>query len=52
MAAAPLMPRSLPGSWLKVIDHIADKSLPVLQPGAKVGSSPLWGAAGRRGKAE
>ncbi|XP_040845569.1 exocyst complex component 7 isoform X7 [Ochotona curzoniae] len=23
-------------SWLKVIDHIADKSLPVLQPGAKL----------------
>ena len=32
----PLLP-SLPGSWLKVTDYIAEKNLPVFQPGVKVG---------------
>ena len=32
----PVLP-SLPGSWLKVTDYIAEKNLPVVQPGVKVG---------------
>lgn len=46
-AADPSLPLllSLPGSWLKVTDYLAEKNLPVFQPGVKVGSRPGLGRA-------